>query len=204
MRIQYKYPQLYQLLIPIIHRKAVLEQFSKEVGSNVGVFDVAAGFGQMARYLDSSNAYYGIDLNRKFVEFGRKKNRDLAVKDIFDPTAYRQSDVFILVDVIHHLPQEKLPELFELIFTHAKQRVVVLEPAFLNLGKKYGPAGAAVDWAFKKLDDDGVNKIDHWLSEGEYETLFKDRFSAASGKQFELRVKKIYPYFLVTFQKAAL
>ncbi len=201
MRIQYKYPQLYQFLIPLLHRRAVLKRFSEEVGQDVTVFDVGAGFGQMARYLDSSTSYYGIDLNQKFVEFGRRKQRDLAVKDIFDPAAYRQSDVIIVVDIIHHLPPEKLPELFELIFANATQRVVILEPAFLNLGKKYGVLGSAVDWVFKKLDDDGINTIEHWMSENEYATLFENRFSTTGSKRFGLKVQKIYPYFLVTFER---
>lgn len=201
MRLQYKYPRLYQLLIPIIHRRAVLKEFSKEVGKNGAIFDVAAGFGQMARYIDSSNTYQGIDLNTKYVDFGCRQGRDLKVRDIFDRMAYPNSDVLILVDVIHHLPKERLSELFDLVYAHARRRVVILEPAFLNLGKRYGVFGALIDWVFKKLDDDGINKIEHWMSESEYQELLEKRFGSQRGKPFGLRVKKIYPYFIITFAR---
>lgn len=204
MRLQYKYPRLYQLLIPLIHRRSVLKEFSKEVGKDSEVLDIAAGFGQMARYIDGSNTYKGVDLNKKYIEFGRNQGRDLRLGNIFHKNSYRRSDTLILVDVIHHMPPERLSELFDLVYAHAKQRVVILEPAFLNLKKKYSVFGAAVDWMFKKLDDDGINKIEHWMSEAEYQRLFENRFGSPEGNDFSLRVKKIYPYFIVTFAKSPL
>lgn len=202
MMIQYKYPFVYKLFIPITHRKSVLSTFKNEVGKNVDIFDVAAGFGQMSKYIDVTNTYYGIDLNKKYVRYANKRGRCIVLGDIFDKKAYVGKDVFILVDVIHHLPPQKLSQLFDLVFEHAKKRVVILEPAFLNLGSKYGVFGSIMDWMFKKLDNDGVNKIEHWMSEKEYEKLFQKRFGSSRGDEFRVKVLKKYPYFVVTYSKS--
>lgn len=201
--IQYRHPRLYQLLIPIIHRKAVIDVFRQEVGKNVHVQDVAAGFGCMAKYIDGSNTYRGIDLNEKFVEYGQKLGLDITKASIFDPDAYTMADVAVLVDVIHHLPPDKLTGLFDLVFKNTTQKVIILEPAFLNLSKRYGKAAAPIDWLMRQLDSDGVNKIDRWLSEEEYMSFFESRFGSTYGKDFRPEVKKVYPYYIVTFQKAS-
>ncbi|MEX0877655.1 MAG: class I SAM-dependent methyltransferase [Candidatus Spechtbacterales bacterium] len=201
MMLQYKYPWIYKILIPIIHRKSVLKIFSEEVGKNVSVFDVACGFGQMEKYIDSSNVYSGIDLNEEFIIYAQKRGRQVEKGNIFDPGAYKKSDTVVLVDVVHHIPEKKLKELFDLVYSNAKERVVVMEPAFLNLKSRYGVFGGIVDWVFKKLDSDGVNEIERWFNEEEYIALFENRFGSREGNQFKLRLKKIHPYFIATFYK---
>lgn len=63
MRFQYRHPRVYDFLIKFIYPKDLMDKFSDEVGKNQSVFDVAAGYGRVAKYIDSSNSYYGIDLN---------------------------------------------------------------------------------------------------------------------------------------------
>lgn len=199
--IQYRHPSIYKLLVPIIHRKSVIATFKQEVGKNVSVQDIAAGFGCMAQYIDESNTYRGFDLNDRFVEYGQKLGLDIAKASIFDTGAYKMSDVSVLVDVVHHIPQDKLSKLFDLVFKHTTQRVIILEPAFLNLSKRYGKIAAPIDWLMRLLDSDGVNKIDRWLTEKEYMALFESRFGSIHGKGFRPVVKKVYPYYVVTFHK---
>jgi cyclopropane fatty-acyl-phospholipid synthase-like methyltransferase len=199
--IQYRHPLLYRALIPLIHRRSVIREFKKQVGKNVSVFDIAAGFGGMSKNIDQTNTYSGIDLNKTFVEYGRKKGKNIKFKSIFDPEAYSPNDVLILVDVIHHIPAAKLQQLFDLVFRHANKRVVILEPAFLNLQEKYGAAGTMIDWLMKKFDSDGVNEIQNWMNQEEYSQLFENRFGSVEGKDFTVNIQTIYPYYLVTYTK---
>ena len=201
MGIQYRYVWIYRLLIPIIHRKSVRSKFEQAVGKNVSVLDVACGFGLMADHLDSSVTYSGIDLNERFIAHAKEHGKNVQLADIFDPDSYAKNDVLVLVDLIHHMPGERLQELFELVFKHAKKKVVILEPSFVNLKSKYGPFGSAVDWAFKKLDSDGVNTIESWYSDAEYRDMFDNRFGSSLGKKFIPTITEVRPYYLVTFER---
>lgn len=199
--IQYKYPWIYGILIRIIHRGPVLREFKKQVGKKVSVFDIAAGFGNMARCLDSSDTYTGIDLNQTYVAYAQRRGLNVQIGDIFDDKAYKPTDVSILVDVVHHIPEVKLEKLFDNVFKNTRKRVVILEPAFLNLEERHGVAARPLDWVLRKLDGDGVNTIERWLSEEEYTRLFESKFSSKLGRTFAVRVQKIKPYYIVTFMR---
>ena len=84
MRFQYRHPRLYDLLIRLIYPHSLMSAFSVEVGKGQSVFEVAAGYGRIADFIDASNIYYGIDLNKIFVAYGLKKGRHLEGRDIFD------------------------------------------------------------------------------------------------------------------------
>ena len=62
-----------------------MNAFSVEIGKHHSVFDVAAGYGRIAKFIDPSNSYQGIDLNEIFINHGRKQGLHLEVKNIFDP-----------------------------------------------------------------------------------------------------------------------
>jgi hypothetical protein len=200
--IQYKYPWIYGLSIKIIHRGPVLKEFKKQVGEHVSVFDVAAGFGNMAHFIDDSNTYSGIDLNQTYVEYAQRHGLNVQIGDIFDGRAYRPHEVTMLVDVVHHMPEGTLKILFDNVFKNTRKRVVILEPAFLNLEERYGRVARPIDWALRKLDGDGVNTIERWYSEKEYLDLFETKFSSVQGRPFTVHVLKIYPYFIVTYTRA--
>ena len=142
MRIQYRYPKLYQLLVhKLLYPKELWGRLREEIGENASVFDVGAGYGYASRFLYPSNTYYGIDLNERFVRYGRKRGANLQVRDIFDPTAYTQSDVFLVIDVVHHFAIQKLEKLFDLIFRHTAKKVIVIDPAFVSIARRYGALG---------------------------------------------------------------
>lgn len=199
MRFQYRHPKLYDFLIRFLYTRKLLEKFREEVGREQEVFEVAAGYGRMAGIIDFSNQYYGIDLNEIFVRYGRGKGIHLELKDIFDPAAYRQSDVFVVVDILHHFSPEKLQKLFHLIFLHAKKKVIIMEPSFVNVAEKHGIIGRFLGWIFKIVDDDGFNKIEHWFTHEQYQELFQSRFGSQHGKNFQMKYQKIGGHYLVTF-----
>lgn len=201
MRFQYKHPRVYDFLIKFIYSKELMDKFSYEVGKDQSVFDVAAGYGRIAKFIDPSNSYYGIDLNETFIKHGRKFGLDLDVKNIFDQNSYRKSDVFTLVDVVHHFPEEKLKELFNLIFQHSTKRVVIIEPAFTNLAAKYGLFGKLTDWFFRTMDYDGFNRINRWFTDEEYSELFNKKMGSQYGDAFSVKRQKVSNHHLVTFTR---
>lgn len=199
--LQYRFPKIYDLGIRLIHRPKVLNEFKKLVGTNVSVFDVAAGFGRMSRYIDSSNSYQGIDLNPVSLRYAKEQGINIVKGDIFDPKAYIKSDVIILVDVVHHMDPSKLTELFDLVFAHARKKVVIMEPSFVNLQEKYGLVGKLMDWVLMKLDSDGINDISSWFTKEEYLDLMNHKFNSKLGSKFTVSIDHISPYNLVTYTK---
>ncbi len=179
----------------------MIKSFAKEVGKDVTVFEPACGFGLMARHIDPSCSYKGIDLNEKFLEFGRSRGLDIKRGNVFDKHCYVKSDVVILIDIIHHMPSDRLEDLFANIFSSATKRVVILEPSFVNVEEKLGILGKPVDWLFKKLDSDGTNEIVKWPSSAEYHEIFA---SASKGFAFgPPKIKTIGLYYLVTYDAQA-
>jgi len=184
-----------------MYPKLLMDEFSERVGRNQSVFDVAAGYGRIAKFIDPSNIYYGIDRNEIFVNHGRQKGRKLEIKDIFDPGAYKESDVFLAIDIVHHLSREKLKDLFDIVFQHARKKVIIMEPAFVHLVSKYGVLGKFIDWFFRKIDYDGFNIINHWFTNEEYSELFKRRLGSQYGNKFSLDHRKVSNRHLVTFTR---
>ena len=190
-------------MISSLYSKDLLEKFRNEVGSNKTVFEVAAGYGRVARFIDPSNTYQGIDRNLIFVEYGRKQGLDLEISDIFDPKAYRKSDVFVVVDLIHHLTKEELKKLFDLIFLYTREKVVIMESS-CNFMKRYGRFGRLLEKIFLMFDYDGINKIERFMTDEEYRDLFENRFGSVQGKGFNLKYQQVkgrHLYQLVTFTR---
>ena len=199
MRIQYRHPKLYDFLLRFLYPRQLTERFSREVGQNKSIFDVAAGYGRMSHFLDPSNTYYGIDLNSLFVEYGKKQGIQLERKDVLDPHAYTPCDVFLAVDIIHHLPLNRLPGLFDLIFSHAREKVIIIDPAFTSVAAKYGVFGKLLGAIFRMVDDEGINsKVNKWLTEKEWKQLLEERFSSAHGKSFVATYEKVGGHHFAT------
>lgn len=201
MRFQYKHPKIYDLIIRLIYPKELMDKLSKEIGKNQSVFDVAAGYGRVAYYIDQSNSYHGIDLNEIFVNYGRDRGLDLQLKNILNESSYRESDIFVIVNVVHHLTQEKLKAMFNLIFKHALKKVIVVEPAFVDLSAKYGVIGKLIDWFLRIMDYDGFNVIHRWFTDKEYLALFDGRFGSDCADNFSVHQQKTANHYLVSFTK---
>ena len=201
MRIQYRHPKIYDFLISFIYPKKLMGEICKEVGKNHSVLDVASGYGRMSKFIDSSNPYSGIDINKEFIRHGQSMGLDLKLADIFDSASYKQSDVILMIDVVHHLTSEKLKELFDIVFSYANKKVIVVEPAFTEIAPRYGLAGKVIGWFFRKMDDDGINKITHWFTRKEYEQMFKNHFNSEVGSKFLVSYRIVSNHHLVIFSR---
>ena len=138
IHLQYRYPKLYDFWIGFLHTKRLLQQLREEIGLNKNIFDIGAGYGRMASFISPSNVYYGIDLNEVWVRKGREKGISLEVKSFFDPAAYKKSDIFLLIDIIHYLSHEELKKLFDLVFQYAQKKVIIMDPSFETQLQRFG------------------------------------------------------------------
>jgi SAM-dependent methyltransferase len=142
------------------------------VGRNKSVFEPACGYGRMKRHLYPDCAYSGIDLNRDFIRYGKRKNRDIGVGNVFDVTLYRQADVIMLCDILHHLKVKDIRRLLGIAVRFAREKVVIVEPTFVKIASKNNFFSRVAAKLMASLDADGINDIDHWMSREEYDRLF--------------------------------
>jgi SAM-dependent methyltransferase len=165
----YRYPLLYELGIHFLYLNR-LKIVKEIVGHGMSVFEPACGFGRMKKYLYPDCAYAGIDLNEKFVRFGRNKNRELNVGDILQEENYRPADIILLCDILHHLQTPELHRLFRIAGKFAK-KIVVIEPTFVALAAKKTTFSQLLGKLMTRVDSDGFNEITHWMSREEYQDL---------------------------------
>jgi SAM-dependent methyltransferase len=168
--IFYRHPLLYDLGIFFLYlnRLKILKEI---VGHGLSVFEPACGFGRMKKYLYPDCAYSGIDLNDKFISFGRKKNRDIHKGDILKEESYHPADVILLCDILHHL---HMPEIHRLVQIAGKfaNKIVIIEPTFVALAAKKNPFSHLLGKLMTRVDSDGFNEITRWMSREEYHELF--------------------------------
>jgi SAM-dependent methyltransferase len=166
----YRHPLLYELGIHFLYlnRLKILKEI---VGHGMSVFEPACGFGRMKKYLYPDCAYSGIDLNEKFISFGRNKNRDIRAGDILKEENYRPADVVLLCDILHHLQMSEIHHLFQIAGKFAK-KIIIIEPTFVAIAAKKNIFSHLLGKLMTRVDSDGFNEITHWMSREEYHELF--------------------------------
>ena len=166
----YRHPRLYDLGIHFLYLNR-LKIVKEIVGHGQSVFEPACGFGRMKKYLYADCAYAGIDLNEKFIRFGRNKNRDIRLGNILEEASYRPADVILLCDILHHLHRPDIHRLARIAGKFAK-RIVIIEPTFVALAAKKNTFSHLLGKLMTRVDADGFNEISHWMSREEYNDLF--------------------------------
>ena len=166
----YRHPLLYDIGIHFLYLNR-LKILKKIVGHGKVVFEPACGFGRMKQYLYPDCVYSGIDLNEKFVGFGRNKNRDIRVGDIRDEENYTACDIILLCDILHHLKMPEIHHLFQIAGKFAK-KIVIIEPTFVAIAAKKNIFSRLIGKLMTRVDSDGFNEITHWMSRDEYQELF--------------------------------
>ncbi|MBI5732509.1 class I SAM-dependent methyltransferase [Candidatus Jorgensenbacteria bacterium] len=202
MRLHYRHPWLYQFLISFLYPKDFLKKICDTVGIRQSIFEVAAGYGRLARHIDKSNKYSGIDLNPIFVSHAVAQGIDVRIGNALDENKYSSThDVMLVVDVVHHFKDEQNKKLFDIIFPRARNKVVVVEPSFVSITRRWGMFGKLLGWIFSVVDDDGFNKIERWHSDDEYRALFDKRFSSRYSNDFDVSYEKHHGHYLAVFTR---
>lgn len=163
-----------KLSIPNIHYDDQMKIIAKIIGKNKTVFDVACGTGQLAKYLNPSNKYSGVDLNKKFVNHAGPGIKEA---NIFDEKVYpKKADFIVISHTLHHIhPKEK--ELIILAKKHAKTVLVIEGIINTHSSQIWNNFANRFDKLFNFFGDaDGINKesnIKHGLETNTEKKLSK-------------------------------
>jgi SAM-dependent methyltransferase len=159
----YKFPFLYNLFLKLLYGKQLKQKYeliSELVGENKKVFELGCGSCLAKDYLKNSCSYTGWDLNPDFINYGRKKGLKVELKNIFDFKDYPESDVILIIDVLHHI----VPNHEKLIREARKRskKVIVAEGwDFYNISKSKGLKKRLYSFINNFVDDDGINGPDN-------------------------------------------
>ncbi|MCH8329572.1 MAG: class I SAM-dependent methyltransferase [Nanoarchaeota archaeon] len=146
----------------------------------------------MHKYLHPSCSYSGIDLNEKFINFGRKRGLDIRLGDALQESNYVKSDIIILCDILHHLTMDEIKRVVSIATKFAKEKVVIMEPAFVGLASGKGFFSRFLAKIFAKIDFDGINNIENWFTKQDYYKLFKYLKSANNFSDMKIQLFRQY------------
>ena len=184
--IFFKYPALYEFSIRFLYFDG-LKIVKDIIGPKKTVFEPACGYGRMVKYLYPDCSYSGIDLNEKFVEYGRKKNIDIKLGNALDKSHYQRSDTILLCDILHHLKLNDIRKLVSIAVQYAVEKIVIIEPLFVSIAAKNNIFSRAIGKFMARIDDDGYNKIERWMSKSEYKELFQSLKESNGIKEMSLK-----------------
>ncbi len=160
-------PIVYETLIRMRHRKffdARLKLIAR-ILKGKRVVELGCGTGRNSLFLDCK--YKGFDIKKKFVKYGKKKDRNVEVGNVFS-VSFKGYDAILMVDILHHLPDhEKL--LKKAI--QSRKSVIVCEPFEKPI------KNGLLKFVFKKLngwlDSDGTNPHVEWYSKKDLKKMFR-------------------------------
>jgi len=190
----FRNPWLYSLSIRLLHFDG-FKKIKDIIGKEKNVFEPACGFGRLQRYLYDSCSYSGIDLNEIFINFGKKRGLDIRIGNVLEETNYIKSDIIILCDILHHLTKDKIQEVVSIATKFAKEKIVIMEPAFVGLASGKGFFSRLAAKVFARVDFDGINNIEHWFTRQDYQKLFKHLKETNKFAGMKIQISKGY-YFV--------
>jgi|TARA_Y100000031_G_scaffold20462_1_gene20979 SAM-dependent methyltransferase len=190
----FRNPWLYSLSIRLLHFDG-FKKIRDIIGKEKNVFEPACGFGRLQRYLYDSCSYSGIDLNEIFINFGKKRGLDIRIGDVLEEKNYIKSDIIILCDILHHLTKDKIQEVVSIATKFAKEKIVIMEPAFVGLASGKGFFSRLAAKVFARVDFDGINNIEHWFTRQDYQKLFKHLKETNKFAGMKIQMSKGY-YFV--------
>jgi len=183
----YSYPMLYDFGIRFLYFDA-LKILKDIIGKNKSVFEPACGYGRIKNYLYPDCTYSGIDLNETFINYGKKKNRDIDLGNALDESKFKEADTILLCDILHHLKIKDIYTLVAIAAKFAKEKVVIVEPVFVDIGARNNFLSRFIGNIMKVIDSDGFNDIERWLSKEEYDTLFHSLKDTNNFKEMNVKV----------------
>tara|TARA_B100000315_G_scaffold248670_1_gene278801 strand:- start:124 stop:732 length:609 start_codon:yes stop_codon:yes gene_type:complete len=190
----FRNPWLYSLSIRLLHFDG-FKKIRDIIGKEKNVFEPACGFGRLQRYLYDSCSYSGIDLNEIFINFGKKRGLDIRIGNVLEESNYIKSDIIILCDILHHLTKDKIQEVVSIATKFAKEKIVIMEPAFVGLASGKGFFSRLAAKVFARVDFDGINNIEHWFTRQDYQKLFKHLKETNKFAGMKIQMSKGY-YFV--------
>lgn len=171
----YQNPILYERLLSVLHGgswKKRYEKMAKLVGKNKKVLDLGSGSCVLAKYLDQSCEYIGIEANTKFVNYAQEKDLNIIRGDIFE-VDFPKADVVVISDILHHV----IPKQGQLIkkALESASVLVICEPKH---SKGIGSWISSNKLFFNLFgDNDGINKYEDMTTWEYSESTLRDFLS---------------------------
>ena len=156
----YYSPRLFEFIIGMMHPRSRYEKIAELAGKE-SILELGCGTGLLNDYVEGE--YLGVDLNKRFIEYAKKRGRNVKLKDIQEIGSMTQS-VIVLVDILHHLPNHK--KFLEKMLKSGK-KVIVCEP--FDSHSLLTPIASILDW-------DGVNNSSHaWFDKKGLKQFYKSK-----------------------------
>ncbi len=195
--IPYLSPRAYKLWTKVVDRDMRYQYkfIANLIGKNKSVFEPGCGPAMLYFYLKKGCAYEGWDLNRRFVDYARKRGINVREKDIFSFDEYPESDVIVICDLLHHI----FPRDSQLIREARKKTkmLIVVEPYKIS---RFSFLPYPIFYFYDKIigDDDGINPLSQrmkWdFKEEKYLRDYFNNMGATQVKKLE-KIEKILAIF---------
>ena len=165
----YHSPTIYETIMPLWLGKTFKKRVNKisHLLEGKRVMEIGCGTGLNEKFLKNCN-YVGLDLNEKFVNYGKARGRNVKLGDAFD-VPLGGYDSILFVDILHHIPNhEKV--LKKALRT--KKEVIVCEP--FDKGNKNKFIEAILNRIGEIIDSDGINPPFLWYNKNELKRFFEN------------------------------
>ncbi len=155
--LMYRSPRFYTLTLRVIHGKELERRYGEvlKIAGKRRIFEVGCGPALLGRFVGRER-YSGMELNKRFVRYARKRGYNCVMGDIFRDN-FPEAEVGVAVDILHHItPREK--ELIDRMRAHF-ETVIVVEPVSAFNVRMPGPVRKLWDSLFG--DADGINSLEN-------------------------------------------
>jgi glycosyltransferase involved in cell wall biosynthesis len=178
--IFYKHPLLYIWGLKWIHKGNFAKRYrymASFVKKDDLVLEPACGPATLADFLPKEADYYGFDTNKDFTDYALKKHPGVYLGNVLDLKSYKQSDVVIACDILHHLKPADRQKFIKNCFSSTKKVFIICEP-----GKREKSTESIFksqrDWLAEWSEKDGTNnfKVEHFLTRNKLINQIKHGF----------------------------
>lgn len=178
--IFYKYPLLYIWGLKCIHQDNFAKRYrymASFVKKGDLVLEPACGPAILADFLPKEADYHGFDTNKDFTDYALKKHPGVYLGNVLDSKSYRQADVIIACDILHHLKPGDRKRFIKNCFSSTKEVFIICEPR-----KKEKPPNSLfksqIDRLIEWSEKDGTNdvKIEYYLTHNQLINQIKHGF----------------------------
>ncbi len=132
----YKHPWIYRALMFGVYRSNFFSRYAALVGripTGASVVDICSGDAMLSDALKAKGCtYLGLDINPRFVEWGRREGKDIRLFDARRDEIPEADVICIQSSLYQFYPNERI--LIDKMLAKAKVKVLVMEPV-VNLTK---------------------------------------------------------------------
>jgi 2-polyprenyl-3-methyl-5-hydroxy-6-metoxy-1,4-benzoquinol methylase len=156
----------YHAGIKLVHGRSLDNRYNY-IGSMLedNVLDVGCGTGVLSDYLSKKDKYLGIDLNERFINFARKKGRNVLMQDALTFDRFHEFDVCVIMDLLHHItPRHE--EFMERVLRDVRRRVIVCEP--FEMPDRH----PIMKNLIQIMDNDGTNTPEEWMDKAALQAFY--------------------------------